>query len=154
MKAVSVKKHKNSKEDRWRITTPSGYYYFGQLAIRASQLRRQMKGRSLEELHKRNNVEATIFQLGFPLRNNKSKYRGLIKQKTWAYCRCLWINLVRILNFTKQICQRTFKTMELSALEPFFFNYFNLGIRVQPILIRTFSIVLFISVITNFYVLL
>lgn len=70
MKAVLVKRLKNSKEDRWRITTPTGYYYFGQLAIRASQLRRQMKGRPLEELHKRNNVEATIFQLGFPLRNN------------------------------------------------------------------------------------
>ena len=154
VKAVLVKKHKNSKEDRWRITTPSGYYYFGQLAIRASQLRRQMKGRPLEVLHKRNNVEATIFQLGFPLRNNKSKYRGIIKQKTWAYCRCLWINLVRILNFTKQICQRTFKTMELSALEPFLAGYLTLQIRVQPILIRTFSIALFISVITNFYVLL
>ena len=154
MKAVLVKKHKNSKEDRWRITTPTGYYYFGQLAIRASQLRRQMKGRPLEELHKRNNVEATIFQLGFPLRNNKSKYRGIIKQKTWAYCRCLWINLVRILNFTKQICQRTFKTMELSAQEPFLAGYLTLQIRVKPILIRTFSIALFLSIVTNFYVLL
>ena len=154
MKSVLVKKHKNSKEDRWRITTPSGYYYFGQLAIRASQLRRQMKGRSLEELHKRNNVEATIFQLGFPLRNNKSKYRGIIKQNSWAYCRCLWINLIRILNFTKQICQRTFKTMEKPALVPFFFNYFNLQIRVLPILSRTFSIALFLSIVTNFIVLL
>jgi len=154
MKAVLVKKHKNSKEDRWRITTPSGYYYFGQLAIRASQLRRQMKGRSLEELHKRNNVEATIFQLGFPLRNNKSKYRGIIKQKTWAYCRCLWINLIRILYFTKQICQRTFKTLKKPALVPFFFNYFNLQFKVQPIFIRTFSIILFLSIVTNFYVLL
>jgi len=154
MKAVLVKKLKNSKEDRWRITTPTGHYYFGQLAIRASHLRRQMKGRSLEELHKRNNVEATIFQLGFPLKNNKSKYRGIIKQKTWAYCRCLWINLIRILNFTKQICQRTFKTMEIPAQEPFFSSYFNLQIRVQPILSRTFSIALFLSIITNFYVLL
>jgi hypothetical protein len=154
MKAVLVKKHKNSKEDRWRITTLSGYYYFGQLAVRASHLRRQMKERSLEELHKRNNVEATIFQLGFPLRNNKSKYRGLIKQKTWAYCRCLWINLIRILNFTKQICQRTFKTMEKSAMAPFFFNYFNFQIKAQPILSRTFSIALFLSIVINFNVLL
>lgn len=129
MKAVLVKRQKNSKEDRWRITTPTGYYYFGQSAIRASQLRRQMKGRTLEELHKRNNVEATIFQLGLPLRNNKSKYRGIIKQKTWAYCRCLWINLVRILNFTKQICQRTFKSMELFDLEPFFTGYLSLKIQ-------------------------
>lgn len=154
MKAVLVKKHKNSKKDRWRITTPTGYYYFSQQAVRASHLRRQIKERSLEELHKRNNVEATIFQLGFPLRNNKSKYRGLVKQKTWAYCRCLWINLIRILNFTKQICQRTFKTMEKPVLVPFFFNYFNLQIKVQPILSRTFLIALFLSIVTNFYVLL
>ena len=154
MKAVLVKKHKNSKEDRWRITTSNGYYYFNQQAVRTSHLRREMKGRTVEELHKRNNVEATIFQLGFPLRNNKSKYRGLIKQKTWAYCRCLWINLIRILNFTKQICQRTFKTMEKSAMAPFFFNYFNFQIKAQPILSRTFSIALFLSIVINFNVLL
>ncbi|HBQ81453.1 MAG TPA: transposase [Bacteroidales bacterium] len=152
IKAVLVKKHKNSKEDRWRITTPSGYYYFGQLAIRASQLRRQMKGRSLEELHKRNNVEATIFQLSYPLRNNKSKYRGIIKQKTWAYCRCLWINLVRILNFTKQICQRTFKIMELPVFEHSFVNYLNFQTKSQLILSRTYSIVLIFSIITNLYI--
>ena len=154
MKAVICKKHKNSNEDRWRITTPNGYYYFNQQAIRSSHIRRQMKQRPLEELHKRNNVEASIFQLGFPLRNNKSKYRGLLKQKTWAYCRCLWINLVRILNFTKQICQRTFKTNILPALEPFLSGYLNLQqTSIQPILSRKFSIALIIMTITNFYIL-
>ncbi len=116
IQAVLVRKQKNSKEDRWRITTPKGHYYFSQQAIRTSHMRREMKGRPIEELRKRNNVEATIFQLGFPLRNNKSKYRGLIKQKTWAYSRCLWINLIRISNFTKQICQRTPGLVEKSAL--------------------------------------
>jgi hypothetical protein len=154
MKAVLVKKLKNSKEDRWRITTPMGHYYFGQLAIRTSHLRRKMKRRPVKELHKRNNVEATIFQLGFPLKNNKSKYRGIIKQKSWAYCRCLWINLVRILNFTKQICQRTFKTKEIPAFRPLFIGYFNLQNGVQPIWSRTFSILLFLSIVTNFYALL
>jgi len=153
MKAVLVKRNKNSKEDRWRITTPNGYYYFNQQAIRASRLRREIKGRTVEELHKRNNVEATIFQLGIPLRNNKSKYRGLIKQKIWTYCRCLWINLIRILNFTKQICQRTSKTMKKPALVPFLSDYFNLQIRVNPICSRTFTIVLFLLIVTNFYVL-
>ncbi|MCX6325452.1 MAG: transposase [Bacteroidia bacterium] len=153
MNAVLVKRLKNSKEDRWRITTSTGRYYFGQLAIRASHLRRQMKGRSLEELHKRNNVEATIFQLSYPLRNNKSKYRGIIKQKTWAYCRCLWINLVRILNFTKQICQRTFKIMELPLFEHSFVNYLNFQTKSQLILSRTYSIVLILSIITNLYIL-
>ena len=120
MQAVLVKKQKKSKEDRWRITTPKGYYYFGHQAIRASYLRREMMSRPLEELHKRNNVEASIFQLGFLLRNNKSKYRGLIKQKIWTFCRCLWINLVRILKFTKQTCQRTPGLIKKSLLAAIF----------------------------------
>lgn len=122
LQAVAVKKYKNSKEDRWRITTPNGYYYFGQQAIRTSNLRREMKKRPLEELRKRNNVEATIFQFGIPLKNGKSKYRGHIKQKMWSACRCLWINLIRIINFTKQICQRTFLTVFSCAKAPFYLS--------------------------------
>ena len=112
IQAVLARKQKNSKEERWRIKTDSGYKYFNQLAIRASEVRRTMKERPLEELHKRNNVEATIFQLSFFLRNNKSRYRGQFKHQTWAYARCLWINLVRINNFMKQTCQRTCKSIE------------------------------------------
>jgi hypothetical protein len=112
IQAVLAKKQKNSKEERWRITTASGYKYFNQLAIRASGLRRVMKERTIEELHKRNNVEATIFQLSFFLRNNKTRYRGQFKHQIWAYSRCLWINLVRINNFMKQTCQRTNKSIE------------------------------------------
>jgi hypothetical protein len=153
MKAVLAKKLKNSKEDRWRISTSSGNYYFNQLAIRASQLRRKMCQRTVEELHKRNNVEATIFQLGFTLRNNKSKYRGLIKQKCWAYCRCLWINLMRILKFTKQICQRTFKIIRIPAFEAIFSVYIVLNMRKRLILSSIFSINLILSIIANFYVL-
>lgn len=148
--AVLVKKQKNSKEDRWKITTPSGPYYFSQQAIRASHLRREMQARPIEELHKRNNVEATIFQLGFGLRKAKSKYRGLFKQKIWTYCRCLWINLVRILNFTKQTCQRTFKTMGKPAFNTFLLTYFNLQIVEQLCFHRKLSIVLFLSIIVNF----
>ncbi len=115
MQAVLAKKLKNSKEDRWRIATANGNKYFGQQAIRASELRKTMKQRTIEELHKRNNVEATIFQLSFLLRNNKTRYRGQFKHELWAYCRCLWINLVRIINFMKQTCQRTFLTMGKTA---------------------------------------
>jgi hypothetical protein len=112
IQAALTKKQKNSKEERWRIKLDSGYKYFNQLAIRASEVRRTMRERPLEELHKRNNVEATIFQLSFFLRNNKSRYRGQFKHQTWAYARCLWINLVRINNFMKQTCQRTGKSIE------------------------------------------
>jgi len=146
-----VKKNKKSNENRWSIKTPTGYYYFVQKAIRASSIRREMKARPLKELHKRNNVEATIFQLSVPLRNNKSKYRGLIKQKTWVYCRCLWINLVRILNFTKQICQRTFKTIILPVVESFLSDYFDPSIRIQFFCSGKFSKTRFLLTITNFY---
>jgi hypothetical protein len=117
-KAVLVKKHKNSngKGDRYRIKTADGFYYFDQKAIRAAGIRKKMKERPLHESQRRNNVEASIFQLGVPLKNGKSKYRGLIKQIMWTLCRCLWINLVRILNFTKQICQRTPGSAKKSAL--------------------------------------
>ncbi|NLC13656.1 MAG: transposase [Chloroflexi bacterium] len=111
-KAKMVKKTKASTQDRWYIKTKDGTYYFDKKVIRTAELRRKMRGRSLEELHKRNNVEATVFQLSYPLRNNKTKYRGLIKTRMWAVCRCLWINLVRIVNFTQQTCQRTFQTAE------------------------------------------
>ncbi len=151
--AVFVKKQKNSKEDRWRIETPTGPYYFGQQAIRTSKMRRKMKGRPLEELHKRNNVEATIFQLSFPLRNNKSKYRGQIKQKIWACCRCLWINLVRILNFTKQICQRTFNTTFFLVMAPMCPSYPDQRIIIKSIWDRKLAMALFLSVAINFFIL-
>jgi len=112
IQAILSKKLKNSKEDIWRIKTVGGYKYFNPLAIRASELRRTMKNRTIEELHKRNNVEATIFQLSCFLRNNKTRYRGQFKHQIWAYARCLWINLVRINNFMKQTCQRTCESIE------------------------------------------
>jgi len=101
-----TKKNKNSKEQSYFIDTDKKRVYFSQQAIRASDLRRQHQQRSQEERNKRNNVEASIFQLAYHLRNKKSRYRGLIKQKFWLVCRCLWINLVRIANFIKQTCQR------------------------------------------------
>ncbi len=115
--AVPAKKTKNSKEDKWRIKSTEGkFIYFGQQAIRASELRRQLRKRPVEELHRRNNVEATIFQFAYTLRNNKSKYRRLVKQRTFAYCRCLYINLVRIMLLEKQICQRTSCALKKLAL--------------------------------------
>lgn len=109
--AVLAKSRKSSAPKKWRIKSEGKYYYYDQHDIRVSGMRRQMKARPIEELQKRNNVEASVFQLSFPLRNNKSKYRGLIKQKIWTYCRCLWINLVRILNYTKQTCPKGLRNL-------------------------------------------
>jgi hypothetical protein len=111
--AVLSRLHKNSKESTWRIKTADGRHrYFNQQAIRTSHLRRKIKETPIEERNKRNNIEATIFQLCYRLRQNKTRYRGMFKQQAWAYFRCIWINLVRIMGYVKQICQRTVNTMK------------------------------------------
>ena len=150
-KAVLVKKNKNSKEDRYRITTPKGNYYFSQQAIRASMLRKKMKARPLEELRKRNNVEATIFQLSCYLRNNKSRYRGLFKQRVWAYCRCLWINLVRIINSMKPICQRTFKNMEIFSQLASVCKFCKSYCSVKHNLSYKFTMSMILLIVINYY---
>ena len=106
--ATPASKNKNSKEDRYYIIIDNKKIYFSQSAIRAAMKRQAIKQRPIEELRKRNNVEATIFQLAYHLRNKKSKYRTMIKQQIWANCRCLWINFVRILKYITQTYQRTF----------------------------------------------
>lgn len=114
--ATLAKKLKNSNEDKWVIRIGKDKVYFNQQAIRTSNMRRIMKQRLLEETQKRNNVESTIFHVGYPLRNSKSKYRGLIKNQAWAICRCLWVNLVRIIHFLEQTCQRTAQKLRNTAL--------------------------------------
>ena len=151
MQATLARKTKRSKQQKWRIRTDEGYYYFTDDAIRASMLRRKIKERSKEELNKRNNVEATVFQLSYHLRNNKTKYRGLYKQRMWAYCRCLWINLVRIIKFIKQTCQRTFKIMEMPARLAVFCEYSSYNINFYPIFSRQFPVVIFLIFIVKFY---
>ena len=47
---------------------------------------------------RRNNVEASLLQLSYHTRNNKTRYRGLLAHQSWAFCRAAWINLVRIKN--------------------------------------------------------
>jgi hypothetical protein len=151
MKAFLVKQRKDNRQDKWGIKTSTGYYYFSQQTIRAAHIRHQMKERPLEELHKRNNVEASIFQLSLWLRKNKSKYRGIIKQKIWTYCRCLWINLVRILNFTKQICQRTSISSKMPAVVTSYSLYLDPNTWLQLIWKSYFSRVLIIFVSIYFY---
>ncbi|ASB47962.1 transposase [Alkalitalea saponilacus] len=92
---------------KWRIKTEKGYRYFTQKEIDVYLIRKQIAETPIETLQFRNNVEATIFQLGYHYSNAKSRYRGVIKHQMWANIRCLWVNFVRILKYTKQLCQRT-----------------------------------------------
>jgi hypothetical protein len=91
--------------DKWRIKTEKKYRYFTQKDIDGYLIRKQIAETPKETLQFRNNVEATIFQLGYHYPNAKTRYRGEIKHQMWANIRCLWVNFVRILRYTKQLCQ-------------------------------------------------
>jgi hypothetical protein len=111
---------KAGKKGKWSIRTEKGYRYFCQQEIETCARRKDIMQMPSHKRNKRNNVEATIFQLSFHTRNNKIRYRDIIKTKSWALLRSLWINLVRIKNFMEQICQRTQKSVQIVAKNCFF----------------------------------
>ncbi len=85
--------------EKWRIKTGESYRYITQKEIDNYQIRKKIDSTPQEEIQRRNNVEATIFQLGYHYPNAKSRYRGLSKHQMWANIRCLWVNFVRIANY-------------------------------------------------------
>jgi hypothetical protein len=93
---VTKIKGKNDIE-KWRIKTANGYRYFIQKDIDTSIVRKKIEQEPIEVLQKRNNVEATIFQIGYHYSNAKSRYRGWARHQMWANMRCIWVNFVRIL---------------------------------------------------------
>lgn len=117
------------KEKKYRIKTEKGYRYFNEKEIDNCQLRKQIEQMPDEIKNKRNNVEATIYQLAYNLRKDKTKYRGLLKNKIWATLRCLWINFIRISKNVIKICQRTIVnvnyTLQLSNIVKYFNYYFS-----------------------------
>lgn len=98
---------KKTKSGKWAIKTEGKYRYFSKKEIDSCNLRKQIAAMPFEKRNKRNNVEATIFQLSYFTRNNKTRYRGLYQTKMWAVLRCIWINLRRIYAYVEPICQRT-----------------------------------------------
>ena len=121
--------------DKWRIATTgkSKYRYFTNEQIATAELRRQLAAIPGQEQMKRNNVEATIFQYCFHTRNNKTRYRGLLRHKLFTFARCLWINHVRLGNYLITIGQRahenglitSFRYIKTSIMEKLFivFNF-------------------------------
>jgi hypothetical protein len=117
--------------DKWRIATEgkSKYRYFTDEQIATAELRRKLTSIPQEEQNKRNNVEAILFQYCFHTRNNKTRYRGLLKHKLFTFARCLWINHVRLGNYLITIGQRAhenglitdFHYIKSSILEKLFF---------------------------------
>jgi hypothetical protein len=91
-----------TKNNKYRIKTEKGYRYFTDKDIESCRLRKKADELPKEIGNIRNNVEASIFQLAYPLRKDKTKYRGLTKNKIWAILRSLWVNFVRITNNLKK----------------------------------------------------
>ena len=85
----------------WRFYVPDSnkIKHVTEKDLANSLLRQKIANRTLQERYIRNNVEATIFQLGYHYRANKTQYRGLIGHRIWANCRCLWINFRRIMKY-------------------------------------------------------
>jgi len=110
--------------EKWRIKTKKGYRYFTQKDIDSYLIRKQIAETPIETLQFRNNVEATIFQMGYHYPNAKSRYRGEIKHQMWANIRCLWVNFIRILKHTKQLCQIALFFAEFSVKSLFSEFYF------------------------------
>jgi hypothetical protein len=116
--------------DKWRIATTgkSKYRYFTGEQIATAELRRELAAIPGQEQVKRNNVEATIFQYCFHTRNNKTRYRGLLRHKLFTFARCLWINHVRLGNYLITIGQRahenglitSFRYIKTSIMEKLF----------------------------------
>lgn len=100
---------KQGTRKRWRITwnNKTGWRYFEDKDIQAYQLRKQIESLPPEEQHKRNNVEAAMFQYSFHTRNGKTRYRGLLKHRMHAYSRCMWMNLRRMVIFQISTFQRS-----------------------------------------------
>ena len=84
----------------------------------------------------RNNVEATIFQMGFHYSNNKSRYRGLAKHKLWAYSRALWVNFVRLQKYGGKLrvsvavyAQNSISCLKLIIIEQVIFKTTNINYK-------------------------
>ena len=111
------------KPPTWRIIDHNGKpRYFDQKEIDNCYLRKKLKTRTQEELNLRNNVEATIFQLGYHYPHKKSRYRGLVKHGIWAFVRCIWINFVRISKYLKSLATKGGK-MVAEIIKPTIFIF-------------------------------
>ena len=91
-------KSRNPKApERWVIKDGENRpIYFEKKDVKTCELRKRLEGIPKERLDIRNNVEATIFQVGYHYRGDKSQYRGLEKHLMWGVSRSIWVNFRRI----------------------------------------------------------
>lgn len=94
----------NYKQDKYKIKENGKLRYFTKCMIMSFLQRKAVEAIPQQEKNRRNNVEASIFQLSYFTRNNKTRYRGEHAHQLWANCRGMWMNLVRIKNYMGELC--------------------------------------------------
>lgn len=99
-KNIPAKKVKG--QQKWGIRLTDHNRYFTHKEINNCATRKQIRNLPAELKYVRNNVEATIFQLCYHYRHDRSRYRGLTRHAMWANIRGLWVNFVRILKYVKE----------------------------------------------------
>jgi hypothetical protein len=108
------------KEAHYKVTTIENdkrvHHYFDQQAVDSYFKRKKVEEMPAEVRNKRANVEATIFQMSFLTRNNKTRYRGKFKTQMWATSRAAWINLRRIVIYLGKLCTDEPESTEKAAL--------------------------------------
>ena len=87
------------KPGKYKIILDGNPRYFKEQAIDNYIKRKQIEALPAHIRNRRNNVEASIFQLSYHTKDGKTRYRGLMPHQLWAWCRGLWLNLVRIKNY-------------------------------------------------------
>ncbi len=87
------------KPGKYKIIMDGKPRYFKEQHIDNYLKRKQIEALPDHIRNRRNNVEASIFQLSYYTKDGKTRYRGLRPHQLWARCRGLWVNLVRIKNY-------------------------------------------------------
>jgi hypothetical protein len=135
---ATVEAVKMEKSGKWRIKLEKNYRYFTDKELAACQLRKKIEAIPQHILNIRNNVEATIFQLGYHYSNDKTRYRGLSRTKMWANVRCLWVNFVRILKHVQQTGKNAPSSFQMNQLIGLFMEFIRqletLFNKIKPII--------------------
>ena len=90
------------KPGKYKLFIAGKPRYITQQDILAYHRRKQIEDMPVHIRNRRHNVEASIFQLSYHTTGGKTRYRRLLPHQVWAWCRSLWINLVRIKNYLAQ----------------------------------------------------
>jgi len=96
LEAKKVNSRKEGVPERWAIKDEGKTRCFEQKDVETCELRKRLNEIPKERQNIRNNVEATLFQVGYHYRSDKSRYRGISKHRMWALSRSLWVNFRRI----------------------------------------------------------